>query len=220
RCCRSRNPRAPQRLTRQGGTLPSLPGGVRLPASLAALALALVIVNLPRTPLDIAQAAAPAALPLSIDGHLRQPVELSPREQAFFTRFGGWAAKAEYGPHGLLLTRTTSPLRHLHAPEDCLRGLGFDVQYLGAAFAPVPAAIYRATAPDGRRYRIEATFVADTGAMTGNVATAVWMWLHGEARAWTAVQRISPEDLPAGQQARFADAVLAALDVSPATPEG
>ena len=207
---------APPRLVRQGGALPSLPGGVRLPLSLGALAMALVVVNLPRTPLDAARAAAPAALPLSIDGDLARPVALSPREQAFFTRYGGWAAKAEYGVHGLLLTRTTSPLRHLHAPEDCLRGLGFQVQYLGAAFEPVPTAIYRATAPDGRRYRIEATFVADTGAMTGNVASAVWLWLQGEARAWTAVQRISPEDLPADRRARFNGAVIAALDLSPA----
>jgi exosortase/archaeosortase family protein len=194
--------------------LPAIPARLRLPACLAVLVAALAIVNLPRSPMDVARAAAPAALPLSINGYMRQPVALSSREEAFFTRFGGWAAKAEYGPHGLLMTRTTSPLRHLHAPEDCLRGLGFEVAYLGAAFEPVPAAIYRATAPDGRRYRIEATFVADTGAMTGNVATAVWLRLRGEARAWTAVQRISPEGLPADRQTRFADAVLAALDLN------
>jgi hypothetical protein len=45
------------------------------------------------------------------------------------------------------------------------------------------------------------------------VATAVWRWLNGEARAWTAVQRISPEQIPEPQHARWAAAVVAALEL-------
>ncbi|HUS54763.1 MAG TPA: exosortase T [Thermohalobaculum sp.] len=186
--------------------------------SIAVLGIASVIVSLPRTALDVARAAEPAILPLTIDGHQRNVVPLSAREQQFFTQFGGSAAKAEYGPHGLLVTRTTSPLRHLHAPDDCLRGLGFDVEYLGAVFEPVPTAAYRAIAPDGRRYRIDVSFVSDQGAVTTNVSTAVWLWLQGRAHEWTAVQRISPEAMPLPERARFTGGVLAALDLARAIP--
>jgi exosortase/archaeosortase family protein len=207
--------------TRRNSGVRSDSGPVRqrlgIAAGVGALAAAVAIVNLPRTPLDVAQAVAPARLPLAIEGYHRLAVALSSREAQFFTQFGGWAAKAEYGPHGVLVTRTTSPLRHLHAPDDCLRGLGFDVQYLGAVFEPIPTAIYRAIAPDGRRYRIDVSFVSDRGAVTTNVATAVWLWLQGEARAWMAVQRISPEAMPPEQQARFAQSVLAALDLAQTT---
>ena len=189
----------------------------RIAIAIAVLGAAGMIVNLPRTAMDVARAAEAVELPLAIEGYQRRPVPLSTREEQFFTQFGGWAAKAEYGPHGLLVTRTTSPLRHLHAPDDCLRGLGFEVQYLGAVFEPIPTAVYRAIAPDGRRYRIDVSFVSDQGAVTTNVSTAVWLWLQGEARAWTAVQRISPEAMPLPQQARFTNGVLAALDLAQAT---
>jgi exosortase/archaeosortase family protein len=182
---------------------------------LAALAGALVIVNLPRTPVDVARREAAMELPLSLAGHARQPVALEPRERAFFEQFGGSAAKATYGPHTLMLVRTTSPLRHLHTPDDCLRGLGFRVAYLGTRFAPAPTATYRAIAPDGTGYRIDVSFVSDRGEVTANVATAVWRWLIGEARAWTAVQWVSPEHLPEDRHEQWAAAVRAALEVFP-----
>jgi exosortase/archaeosortase family protein len=183
--------------------------------SLVAIAGALVIVNLPRTPVDVARREVAMELPLTLAAHARRPVALEPRERAFFEQFGGWAAKATYGPHTLMLVRTTSPLRHLHTPDDCLRGLGFRVTYLGTRFTPVPVAIYRATAPDGTAYRIDVTFVSDRGEVTGNVATAVWRWLNGEARAWTAVQWVSPEHHPEHEQ--WAAEVRAALEIFPST---
>lgn len=205
--------RAPAAPKRPGsGRLRRLGG---LPAGLAALAAALAIVHLPRTPLDVSQVPAEVELPLALDGQLRREVVLSAREAAYFVRYGGAAAKAEYGAMGLLVTRTTSPLRHLHAPEDCLRGLGFAVTYLGASFEPLPTALYRAVAPDGRRYRIAVSYVAADGSATYNVATAVWRWLTGEARSWTAVQRIAPEALDPAAQRRFSSAVFAALDLAP-----
>ena len=57
------------------------------------------------------------------------------------------------------------------------------------------------------------SFVSDRGEVTTNVATAVWRWLNGEARAWTAVQRISPELLPELQHQQWTTAVVAALDL-------
>ncbi len=188
----------------------SMPG---ILIGILAIGLAFAITSLPRTPLDVAQATAPPALPLALDGQQRRDILLSDRERTFFTRFGGWAAKAEYGPFGLMLVHTTSPLRHLHAPDECLRGLGYDVQYLGSVFEPVATAIYRATAPDGQRYRIEVSFVSDQGLVVTNVSTAVWLWLQGSASSWTAVQRIAPAASPPDQQARFNAAAIAALDL-------
>ncbi|HWE19584.1 MAG TPA: exosortase T [Hyphomicrobiaceae bacterium] len=187
--------------------------GLPMVVGLAAFAGALAIVNLPRTPADVAQRYLAVSLPITLAGHAREPVALNPREQAFFAQYGGAAAKAQYGPHGLLLVRTTSPLRHLHTPDDCLRGIGFRVVYLGTEFAPVATAVYRATAPDGARYRVEVSFVSDRGEVTGNVATAVWRWLNGAARSWTAVQRISPEDLAEPERGQWTAAVVAALEL-------
>jgi exosortase/archaeosortase family protein len=205
----------PDRIARDGWWLAPPAPQRRLPAcfGMLALASALLIVNLPRMPVDVAQRNLPLSLPLTLAGYARQPTALDPREEVFFTQFGGSAAKAQYGPHGLMLVRTTSPLRHLHTPDDCLRGLGFRVVYLGTEYSPTPTAVYRATAPDGARYRIDVSFVSDHGEVTGNVATAVWRWLNGEARAWTAVQRISPEDTPEPQHARWTAAVMAALEL-------
>jgi exosortase/archaeosortase family protein len=206
----------PDRVVRDGWWLmPPAPRQRRLSTgvSLAALAGALVIVNLPRTPVDVAQRHLPLELPVTLAGYAQQPVALDPREEAFFTQYGGAAVKGQYGPHGLMLVRTTSPLRHLHTPDDCLRGLGFRVAYLGTEYAPTPTAVYRAIAPDGARYRIDVSFVSDRGEITGNVATAVWRWLNGEARTWTAVQRISPEAMPERQRAPWTAAVVAALEL-------
>ncbi|NNF78998.1 MAG: hypothetical protein HKN05_13300, partial [Rhizobiales bacterium] len=105
-----------------------------LTGATCALLAALVITGLPRTALDVSAPASAQALPIALTGHLKRSVQLTPRERAFFNQFGGWSAKAEYGPHGLMLVNTSSPLRHLHGPEDCLRGLGYEVEYLGAAF--------------------------------------------------------------------------------------
>jgi exosortase/archaeosortase family protein len=195
---------------------PPLPGS-RLSAPLSLAALALAIVNLPRTPVDVGQRNLAVSLPVTLAGYAQQPVTLNPREHAFFAQFGGSAVKGQYGPHGLMLVRTTSPLRHLHTPDDCLRGMGFRVTYLGTEFSPAPTAVYRAVAPDGARYRIDVSFVSDRGEVTGNVATAVWRWLNGEAHAWTAVQRISPEQIPERQHVQWTAAVAAALELSDAS---
>ena len=131
--------------------------------AVSALVAAIIVVNLPREAVDVAEASPTETLPLKLAGAHRHEVALTPREEAFFTRYGGSAAKASYGDFGLMVTRTTSPLRHLHAPEDCLRGLGFEVDYLGAVFDPLPSAVYRGTDPAGRRYLIEVSFISDRG---------------------------------------------------------
>ena len=134
-------------------------------------------------------------------------------------QFGGAAARADYGPNSLLVVRTSAPLRHLHAPDECLRGLGLDVEYLGPSYQPVPAAVYRATTADGRAYRINVTFVSDRGHVTTNVSEAVWRWLQAPGSVWSTVQRISPWDAPHPAQNAFEHAVAAAFDLPrPPTP--
>jgi len=87
------------------------------------LIVAAVIVSLPRTPIDVARPDIKISLPLMIDNHEGTPSQLLPKEKTYFTQYGGAAAKASYGNNGLLLIQTSSPLRHLHSPDECLRGL-------------------------------------------------------------------------------------------------
>ena len=44
---------------------------------------------------------------------------------------------------------------------------------------------------------------------------AVWHWLKREARQWTAIQRISPVELPVAEHQAFSAAALFALGIEP-----
>ena len=184
-----------------------------LVGSSAFLALALIIVALPRQPLDVAERDISIALPGRIDGRLASFSRLSEQEQAYFVQFGGAAARADYGNASLLVVRTSSPLRHLHAPDECLRGLGMTVNYLGLRYGPIPTAVYRAESPQGQAYRIEVSFTSDRGQATTNVAHAVWLWLQTPGTVWTATQRITLWDLDEQTRRRFEGSVVAALDL-------
>jgi exosortase/archaeosortase family protein len=189
-----------------------------LAGALAFLAASLAIIILPRHALDVAKRDIPIVLPDRIDGRLASPVALSAQETAYFVQYGGAAAKADYGSTSLLVVRTSSPLRHLHAPDECLRGLGFSVDYLGLRHAPAPTAVYRAEAPDGQVYRIEVSFVSDDGQTAASIAHAVWIWLQQPQTVWTAIQRITPWDADAADRDRFERGVIAAFDL-PVTGE-
>jgi exosortase/archaeosortase family protein len=183
------------------------------------VAAALVIVNLPARPVDVARAMAPPVLPAALGQWTANPLPLSAAEQAYFTRYGGAAARASYGPHGLLLVSTSAPLRHLHAPDECLRNAGHDVRYVGVRRGALPSALYRSVDADGRRWRIAVSYVASDGAWATSVAEAVWRWLRGGRGAvtWTMVQRITPWDVAEPELADWDHAVARALDL-PARP--
>jgi hypothetical protein len=153
------------------------------------------------------------AAPARIGDAAAIALPLSGRERAYFEQYGGAAAKAAYGPFALMLARTTSPLRHLHAPDECLRGLGYRVEYLGMSFTPLPTAHYRAVA-DGEGYRVDVTFVPDRGAPVASVSEAVWRWLGDRSSVWTSVQRVAPEGVDPAAHAAFEAGVFAALDLS------
>ena len=191
-----------------------VPQGLRLPLVAVALAVSIGIITAPRVPADMSAPVAHATLPLQIKGQQGVDVPLSDAEQYYFTAYGGTAQKVQYGPLGLNLVRTTSPLRHLHSPETCLRGMGFAVTFKGTRFEPIPTSIYEATGPDGRVWTVAVSFVSGSGEATSGVGEAVWHWLRGSSRKWQSVQRITPAGLPEADRVSYERAILAALDLT------
>ncbi len=181
--------------------------------ALAFLILTCLTFSVPHRPLDVGAPLKTPTLPHILSGEIGKPLALSEQEQNYFTQFGGSAARASYGDMGLLVTRTRSPLRHLHMPDDCLRGAGFDVSYLGMRFEPFPTASYRAVSPEGYAYLVSVSFEASDGYITASVAEAVWHWMRNRETAWTAIQRIMPEDQSLVNQIHFEAAVTAAFDL-------
>lgn len=197
----------------------TLPPGFRLALAVACLGLSTWIVAQPARPLDISRPVAPRALPLSLAGETGREMSLSPLEARYFKAYGGAATKAQYGPFALNRVTTTSPLRHLHSPETCLRGLGYRTAFLGTRHDTVPTSVYRATSPDGTEWLVSVSFVSDGGHVTASVGEAVWLWLNGRGRTWSSVQRVVPLSLPEPERRRFEAATLAALDLPITTQE-
>ncbi len=177
------------------------------------LIVAAAIVSLPKTPIDVARPDIKISLPMMIDNHEGILSPLLPKERVYFTQYGGAAAKASYGDNGLLLIQTSSPLRHLHSPDECLRGLGFEVQHVGISYDTIPTAVYKATTAEGQSFRVAVSFISDQGHITSNVSEAVWRWVQEPGSVWSAIQRISPWEQDASITRRWDQAVLAALDI-------
>ncbi|MCV2882145.1 exosortase T [Actibacterium sp. XHP0104] len=205
----------PQPATPRRGLLPAvtLPRVLHLPVTLLAVAMAVAVINAPRTPLDLSDPMTEIRLPGQLLGNPAQEVPLSPTEQLYFASYGGTAQKAQFGPMGLNIVRTTSPLRHLHSPATCLLGMGYRVQFLGTRFDPLPTSVYEATSPDGQVWTVAVSFVSQDGAQTAGVGEAVWSWLNGSSRVWQSVQRITPKTMPEAERRAFENAALAALDL-------
>ena len=203
-------PAAPHRVMFPAFRLPAV---LHLPATLLALVLAIAVINAPRTPLDRSDKVAAISLPGQLLGNLAQDVPLSPTEQRYFASYGGTAQKTQFGPMGLNIVRTSSPLRHLHSPATCLLGMGYHVRFLGTRFDPLPTSVYEATSPDGQVWNVAVSFVSKDGAQTAGVGEAVWSWLNGASRVWQSVQRITPQSMPEQQRLAFERAALAALDL-------
>ena len=175
---------------------------------------AVVIISLPGRAIDVVQKDLAISLPVSLHGELGQRLDLSAQEQAYFTQFGGSAQKALYGDHSLMVVRTSAPLRHLHAPDECLRGLGMKVEYQGIYHAPLPTAVYKATDHQNQSYRIAVSFISgDHKRITTNVSEAIWHWMQDPAETWMAVQRISKWHVEASEVAGFDKAIMASLDI-------
>jgi exosortase/archaeosortase family protein len=176
---------------------------------------ALIIVSVTPRPVDVSGPVQVPELPLVLGSSLGETQPLSSQEQAYFTRFGGSAARASYGPFALLMVSTRSPLRHLHAPDVCLEGSGHRVTYLGSRFEPLPTAVYRSQAPNGSDWRIGVTFVSARGHSAASVSEAIWYWLTDASSAWTMVQRITPWDTHRAAAEVFEAGVIRALNYPP-----
>ncbi len=153
---------------------------------------AIIIVNLPVYPVDVAKESKSPSLPAFIGNEAAVPGNLLPQERHYFTQYGGGAAKASYGPFGLLVVSTSAPLRHLHTPIECLSGAGHEVRYVTSTYEHLPTAIYHSTDPQGRQWLIRVTFFNENGMMTPYISEAVWQWLQNRNVNWTMVQRIAP----------------------------
>ena len=164
-------------------------------AAMSFLSFALLIGALQPQPVDASPPSAPPEVPLVAADFLAQELPLTDQEQRYFTQFGGGARRAGYGPFGLLLVSTASPLRHLHDPAVCWRGMGFTVHRVGTDFQQ-GATIYRAVAKQqsgSPSYELRVSFIDDQGVRAHSIAEVVWHWISNPTRQWTMVQRILPE---------------------------
>ncbi|WP_372572107.1 exosortase T [Ruegeria jejuensis] len=173
----------------------------------------IAIASLKANPVDVSGNVVAPSLPTQIHGHLAQHVPLTAMESHYFEAYGGQAQKAQFGPLGLNVVSTRAPLRHLHAPEICLRGLGYKVRFLGTRHDGVPSAYYRATGPDGDQWLVAVSYVSQNGHVSPSVGEAIWRWLNGAGGTWSSVQRITPWDLDTALRARLDAATIAALDI-------
>lgn len=172
------------------------------------------------TPLDVSAPVGGRALPSFLGARPGDALATSDLERLYFERYGGSVTKRAYGPHTALLVRTAAPLRHLHGPDRCLIGAGHAVTRLGVRHGAVPTVVYRSIAPDGEAYRVEASYVDDTGAPAASVSEVLWRWLS-EPHAWSLVERITPWSLCEADPARcqaFDAELFAALDLPSPTP--
>jgi len=183
-------------------------------------AVGLGVASAPERPIDVAPPALGRALPLRAGEFSGAPVPLLEQERRYYALYGGGVAKRVYddgrGPsHTALLVHTRSPLRHLHGPDRCLLGAGHRVSRIGVRRGAIPTVVYRSEAPDGSAWRVEASFVSDSGESASSVSEVVWRWLESPETAWNLVERISPWQACERSPERCAaldSALFAALD--------
>lgn len=161
-------------------------------SSVIILCVAIFIINLPKSALDISNTQNYFQLPTYLGNSFAKDIPLKSKEKLYFTQYGGKAEKKAYGKHKLMLIQTTSPLRHLHNPADCLQGLGFAVKYLGYENKLIPTSVFQAEQPNGNNWRVAVTFFSDSGEIVHSVNEAIWHWLKNPNSSWYALQRITP----------------------------
>ncbi|MCZ6619760.1 MAG: exosortase T [Gammaproteobacteria bacterium] len=199
-------PAAPVRAVSDG---PTLAGGIiptegcrphrswiRLTFAGVFLSFALLVGAVQPQPVDASPHLSSPDIPLVAAGFLAETRPLTNQEQDYFTRYGGAAKRAGYGPFGLLLVSTSSPLRHLHDPTICLTGMGYAVRLLGTDHATKSTVYVAEKTPVGapaERYTVRVSYRSDEGTLASSIAEVVWLWLQTPATRWTMVQRVVPD---------------------------
>ncbi|MDP6981372.1 MAG: exosortase T [Myxococcota bacterium] len=194
---------------------------LRWPVAVGTSAIGLAIAMAPQHPVDVAPIERDARLPATLGPFSGVDVPLAPNERAFFEQWGGGADKRRYRAgdgteHTALLVRTRSPLRHLHGPDQCLIGSGHRVTRIGVVPGAVPTVVYKSIAPDGRAWRVQASFASDLGEPASSVSEVVWRWLAEPEVPWNLIERITPWDACAdasGACRRFDRALFTSLDL-------
>ena len=187
-------------------------GGTLMPALFAVVfcVFAFVIHTIEPRPVDATSEMPAPQLPHYVAGFTARPVPLTGQELEYFAKYGGAAARAAYGPYGLLLVTTASPLRHLHDPSVCLGGMGFDVALIGTDHTTT-STLYRAsrrTEHAHEHYLVRVSYQSDGGEMASSIAEVVWRWLRAPGSRWTMIQRIEPSRSSADRGARRWEAAI------------
>lgn len=169
-------------------SLPPLAAGV---FSAVAIAVALA----PHHPLD-AMEPLPAVLPFDLAARSGVQLPISDSERAYFGTYGGGIEKRAYvdeaGEFAVLLARTEAPLRHLHAPDECLTGAGHTVEHVGVLPGPIPTTVWRTTDPEGRQWRVATSFVREDGLGAETISEVLLAWVSRPGMTWMLVERITP----------------------------
>lgn len=192
--------------------VPSLPARYGIITGGIALMMAFAIVTAPRTALDVSAKVQTPVLPTHLLGHEILNHDLSQLEVGYFQTYGGTARKASYGALGITVVKTTSPLRHLHSPEECLKGLGYQVHFLGTQHGTWPSSVYSAENADGR-WQVLVSFAADDGFVSANMSAVIWHWLKNPGAIWTSYQRITPLNFTETERQDLDTALMTSLDV-------
>lgn len=163
----------------------------------AAVSAAFVAVVPVQSPFDASGEVPAAVLPDRVGGLAGVPAPLTTAERRAYVRHGGEVTRTQYGAVSVILVHTRSPLRHLHDPAECLAALGWTVTRVGAPTALLPHGEWTATAPDGSRWAVRASWVAGDATVATSISEVVWRWLSTPGALWRGVIRIAPASLPA-----------------------
>jgi len=181
--------------------------------------MAVLITIIPAHPIDVVKTTHHIDMPNYLNGYYAAEQAITAQEQLYFTQYGGNAHKVSYGDFSVLQVSTRAPLRHLHAPHECLTGSGHQVQYLGYSQTPLNAAVYKSTDPQGNVWRISVTFMSSYGQQTTNIAQAIWLWFKQPDSRWTMLQRITAWNTPQQELIIWDQALIQALELNSSVPQ-
>ncbi|MEM7079290.1 MAG: exosortase T [Pseudomonadota bacterium] len=137
---------------------------------------------------------------------------LSAIERRYLATYGGTAQKYSYGPFGLTLASTKSPLRHLHDPLRCFAAAGFHTQF-ERLLPKMRSARYRAEHPELGAFAVFVSYRSDSGQLAMSIGEAVWLWLQNPGSRWTMIQRVIPDEMAAPEVETWHAAIRRRFDL-------
>ena len=185
--------------------------GLPWPGAALFLVFALTVGALQQQPVDASPSLNLPQVPALASGFSANTQMLTPAEESYFATYGGAAQRASYGPFGLLVVSTQSPLRHLHDPAVCFRGMGYEVSLVGSDFSKQRTVYAVREKTTGAAYDLYVSYLGPSGTVL-SIAEVVWRWLTQlgglETGRWTMVQRVIPRQLAGSAHAERFDAAM------------